>query len=304
MTSPREVLPLVVEPPDAELAVVAATLGAARWGLPEPELVRVGMNGVFVAGDVVLRVSRPTADPSCTIALADLLATEGVRVARPARREVVHAEGGLTITAWERIDHDPTRSVDYERVGAMVRAVHRIDVNRVGKLHPLPWCGSFPWWDHTRLLAEVDDLLDDTSRRAITACIERHAGWPERARRAGLVVCHGDVHPGNVLTDDAGPVLADWDLLCLGPPGWDHAPLLMWHERWGGEPGAYEAFATGYGETLRDDDVAVALAELRLVAATSMRLRAARLDPLDAVEAERRLQWWRGDPAAPVWRAR
>jgi Ser/Thr protein kinase RdoA (MazF antagonist) len=296
--------PLVVEPPGDEAAVRDAAAFAARvWGLPAPELVRIGMNGVLVAGEVVLRVSRATVPPACALDLADLLGAEGVRVARPARREVIEAAPGVWVTAWERIDHQPSAAVDFERVGAMIALVHQLDPERVSRLHPLPWCGSLPWWDFDAVLAEVDDLLDPAARSGIARCLDRHAGWSARARRAGPVVCHGDVHPGNVLVDDQGPVLGDWDLLCLGPPGWDHGPLLTWHERWGGEPGIYEAFAAGYGRSLRDDPIATAVAELRLVAATLLRLRAGRSDPQAAAEAERRLRWWRGDPHAPPWRA-
>ncbi len=261
------------------------------------------MNAVFVAGEVALRVSRPTTDPTCALDLADLLAAEGVRVARPAHRPALEAMPGVWVTAWERIDHRPTARIDFERVGAMVALVHQLDAERVSVLHPLPWCGSLPWWDFEALLAELADLLDAGARAGIDRCIERHAGWAERARQQGPVVCHGDVHPGNVLVDDEGPVLADWDLVCLGPPGWDHAALLTWHERWGGEPDAYRAFARGYGRSLHEDPVTVAVAELRLVAATLLRLRAGRTDPMAAAEASRRLRWWSGDPDPPVWQA-
>jgi Ser/Thr protein kinase RdoA (MazF antagonist) len=118
-----------------------------------------------------------------------------------------------------------------------------------------------------------------------------------------MVLCHGDVHPGNVMQTDAGPVLLDWDLMCTGPAAWDHAPMMSWSERWGGRPGEYEAFAAGYGRSLRGDAVAESLAELRLVAATLMRVRAGRNDAAAAEEAERRLQWWRGEPDAPPWQA-
>jgi hypothetical protein len=65
----------------------------------------------------------------------------------------------------------------------------------------------------------------------------------------------------------------------------------------------YEAFADGYGVSLRGEPVTEALAELRLVAATLMRVKAARFDPTAAAEAERRLRYWRGDPDAPAWTA-
>jgi thiamine kinase-like enzyme len=121
----------------------------------------------------------------------------------------------------------------------------------------------------------------------------------------GLVVCHGDVHPGNVIQGADGPVLLDWDLRCLAPRGWDHGPLLQWSERWtdrwGGGPHAYDEFAAGYGASLRDDWMTQALAAMRMVIATLMRVRAGRTDVVAAAEAERRLRYWRGDPDAPRW---
>ena len=143
--------------------------------------------------------------------------------------------------------------------------------------------------------------LDAASRSAIQAAIDRDVPLLDAQRGGRPVVCHGDVHPGNVLQSDAGPVLLDWDLLCHGPAAWDHAPLMTWTQRWGGAPGIYESFADGYGRSQRGDDVAEAIAELRLVAATLMRLRAGRTDPVAMDEAQLRLRYWRGDADAPQW---
>jgi hypothetical protein len=71
----------------------------------------------------------------------------------------------------------------------------------------------------------------------------------------------------------------------------------------GRRAGEYEAFARGYGRSLRDDPAAMAIAELRLVAATLMRVAASIDDPAARPEAERRLRFWRGDPDAPPWTA-
>jgi Ser/Thr protein kinase RdoA (MazF antagonist) len=125
----------------------------------------------------------------------------------------------------------------------------------------------------------------------------------DEQRDRALLVCHGDVHPGNVMQSIDGPVLLDWDLLCAAPAAWDHAPLMTWTGRWGGEPGIYEAFAAGYGRSFRGDAVAEAISELRLVAATLMRVRAGRSDPAAAREAALRLRYWRGEQAAPMWHA-
>jgi hypothetical protein len=293
-------LPFVIEPPgDLAVAGRLAHEAAAHWSLPEPQLLRVGMNALFTAGDdVVLRVGRPTADPRAAIWLADELMAHGIRVPRFVRPEPFVA-GPSAVFAVRR-EHS-TGAVDWAAVGAMVRLVHDIDPSVVAGRYPTPACWTFPWWDFDRLLADVGPSLDAAALHGIEGAVTRHAGW--RNRVASMVLCHGDVHPGNVIQSDRGPVILDWDLVCTGPPGWDHGPLMTWTERWGGEPDVYERFAEGYGASLRGDPVAEALAELRLVAATLMRVRAGRSDPAAADEAERRLRWWRGEPDAPTWRA-
>ena len=54
---------------------------------------------------------------------------------------------------------------------------------------------------------------------------------------------------------------------------------------------------------MRGDPVAEAIAELRLVAATLMRVRAPQSNPSAYDEAELRLRYWRGEPDAPQWHA-
>ena len=295
-------LPVVAQPPGAMADVVAAAEAAARhWGLPAPELLRLGMNGTFAAGDeVVLRVSRPSAPAEQALWLATELAAHGVRVPAPARAEAF-VRDGLSVVAVAKIH--PAGEIDWIAVGAMVARIHRLDPGVVAGRHPLPWCGSFPWWDFPVMLADVVPAIYAAARTALLASFARH--FPLILATGGEVgvVCHGDVHPGNVLPTADGPVLLDWDLLCRGPIAWDHGPMMTWTERWGGGPGIYERFAEGYGADLRGDPLGEAVAELRLVAATLMRVRAGRTDPAARAEAERRLRWWRGDADAPTWQA-
>ncbi len=293
-------LPFVAAPvADVEAATRLAEQAAAQWGLASPVLMRVGMNALFAAGDdVVVRVGRPTCPAGAAPRLAEVLATAGIRVPHHLDLEPIEREG---MAAWAVRREDAVGEVDWAEVGELVARVHRIDPGSIRGHHPVPAASSFPWWRFDRLLAEVDDLLDPPARQGITASIARHGDWARRG--AALVLCHGDVHPGNVIATAQGAVLLDWDLLCTAPAAWDHGPLMTWTERWGGEPGVYERFAAGYGRSMRGDDVAEALAELRLVAATLMRLRAGRHDTVARAEAERRLRWWRGDPDAPAWQA-
>jgi Ser/Thr protein kinase RdoA (MazF antagonist) len=260
--------------------------------------MRTGMNSLFSAGDdVVLRVGRPTADPAAAVWLADQLTRRGIRVPRYARSQPMTI-GALSVYAIFR-EHE-VGSVDWAQVGRMVAVLHTVEPAEISPLYPTPWCSSFPWWQFDRLMADVGDRLDPASRRGIDAALARRSGWRDHVEQP--VLCHGDVHPGNVLQTGDGPMLIDWDLLCIGPAAWDHGPLMTWTERWGGAPGVYEAFADGYGRSFRGDPVGEAIAELRLVAATLMRVRAGLTDPTAADEAERRLRWWRGDPDAHAWR--
>lgn len=294
--------PFVVTPAGpVDAALEAAGIAAAHWGLPTPVLLRRGMNVIAAAGpDVVLRVSTPTAPAEQGLWLARRLLQAGLRVPAPVRDDVVR-HGVFSVIAVERVGRDGP--IDWAEVGAMVRRVHEIDPADVLGRYPLPRCGAVPWWQLDALLDEVADLLDDDARRGLEAAAARVRPWPALADDTPQVLCHGDVHPGNVVAGPEGPVLLDWDLLCTGPAAWDHAPLMTWTSRWGGEPGVYEDFAGGYGRSFADDPLAGLLAEARLVAATLLRLRAGRTDPVAAQEAHRRLAHWRGDVDAPTWRA-
>lgn len=300
MTLPGAATRPFVDAPILDTATcdLAARVAAEAWALGEIEQIRVGMNGIYRAPNAVLRVSRPSAPAGAALELADFWTDRGLAVNRPARFDVFIV-GEYSVTAWEPLEaiDEP---VDWRRVGEMIHIVHETDPADLPQLVPLPRPETFPWWDFESLLTDVDDLLDPLARAGIVATIERHRWWPEVDVR---VVCHGDVHPGNVVQTADGAVLIDWDLLCWAPPGWDHAPLATWEARWGGGGEPFEAFTAGYGYSLVDDPVTGALAELRLVAATLMRLRAVRRNPAARAEAERRLRYWRGDPDAPTWNA-
>ncbi|MEP7113094.1 MAG: aminoglycoside phosphotransferase family protein [Ilumatobacteraceae bacterium] len=300
--SPSAELPFVAAPPGALEGVTrSAEQAAAHWGFAAPQLLRMGMNGIFRAGDgVLLRVGRPSAPAQHAIALADALTQSGIRVPAYLRDEPFLSDehAVFAIAAIEE-----TGPIDWKAVGAMISRLHRIDRNDLPVGYPVPFCGDFPWWNFASLISEVGDQLDGASRAPIDSAIARSMPLLVEQRGGALVVCHGDVHPGNVIQSATGPVLLDWDLLCRGPAAWDHAPLMTWTQRWRGEAGIYESFAEGIGQSLRADPLAEAVAELRLVAATLMRVRAGRSNPAAAEEAALRLRYWRGEPNAPQWTA-
>lgn len=284
-----------------------AAHAAAAWGLDPPQLVRRSMVSTYLCGDVALRVAvRDSSGVRQSIALARLLAARSIRVPQPVVNDPIvdQTDPGapLTVMAWERIANTGQGPIDWEAVGSMVARVHRLDPGDVAVAHSLHRLEALAWWDFAARFGDVVDLLDDPEVAALRRAVEQSAGWRDRFAAAPLVLCHGDVHPGNVVQAADGPVLVDWDLIGLAPCGWDHAALLKWEDRWDGEPGLYRRFARGYGADLSGEPLTVELAHLRLLAATLMRVRAGRTDPAAAAEARRRLRWWVGDPAAPRWR--
>ena len=293
--------PFVDTPPGPGDATLDAAIRAAvEFGLPAPQALRTGMNALYTCGDVIVRVGRTNAPAETAVVLAHHLAGAGIPVPVPASERAV-VVGELSVTAWERIESSGG-PIDWAAVGRSVARLHEFRPETLPAAVPLPLPTSFAWWRFDAMLDDAGPDLDVPAQAGLRAAIERHRGWldPERDE---LVVCHGDVHPGNMMMTTEGVVLLDWDLLCLGPRGWDHAPMMTWATRWGGRSGEYESFAVGYGTSMRGDRQAEAIAELRLVAATLMRVLAGRRDPAARHEAERRLQFWRDEPDAPQWTA-
>lgn len=278
----------------------AARAACRRLRLAAPEALRRGSNALYASGDVVLRVGVPDAIAASAAGLSTLLAAHGIGVPRvvDVSRD---AESGVAVMVVERLGHDG--SIDWEAVGRQVRRVHSLDPSHVAEVHPLPSCSGFAHWRFRERFDEVSSLLGDSERRALGSAVDGLADWASAAEGAPQVVCHGDVHPGNVIAAGGRSVLLDWDMICAAPPAWDHSALLTWETRWGGEPGTYAAFASGYGADLRGEPLAGLLATGRLLAATLMRVRAGRTDVSAAEEARRRLRYWTGDPHAPQWRA-
>lgn len=301
-----------VDRPPGDLAAARRLAERTAWelGLPGPSLTNAGMNAIFTCGDVVVRVSHVNGPPNSAYELADVLTAAGVRVAQPApgRPVVTQSDGELertgplVATVWEFV---PTvvAEADWTEVGAMVHLVSKVPLMKVPRHYPLPLCTSYPWWQFDDLLADVAHEIDEPARRGLVAAVGRHRGWVERSGGTeAWVLCHGDVHPYNVIAGPDGPVIIDWDLLCVGPPGWDHGPLRSMVQRWGAPQRWYDEFARGYGADLSADPVTEALTVLRLVAATLMRVKAAEGDPAARPEAQSRLRYWRGERGAPTWR--
>jgi Ser/Thr protein kinase RdoA (MazF antagonist) len=275
---------------------------ARRHGITDPvQPLRTGANDVFLAGDVVVRVAPPSAEVSGQVDLARWLVSEGFPVAAPLADPVV--VDGVKLSLWEYIRADEDRPIDFRQLGALIARLHQVAPDRLKDAVALPFCGDAGWLAVEQNLerAAEAEVVDAAGLAALRGeCVRLH-DWRDRARREALVVCHGDVHPQNVLMRGKEVVIVDWDAICLGPSAWDHAALMTWEDRWGGAPETYADFARGYGADLRESSLARELAALRLLAPTINMIIDGARNPSSAAEAKLRMRYWLGDPAAPMW---
>jgi len=265
------------------------------------QLLRSGSNHVFRAGELVLRISEASGYRGSEIAVVQRLAEAGVPVLSP--RADLGVVEGVWATLWDYIEPDLAAPVDFAGLGRGIARLHAVPAERLADVVPLPWYAEASWLriEHNLELAATTGILSEVEVAALRQVCEELRGWDRVDPGEPVVVCHGDVHPANVLMHHGQPVIIDWDLICLGPAAWDHAALLTWPERWGGGPTDYSDFAMGYGKDFSDDPLARRLARVRLIGPTINMIRLGASDERARRQAKTRMRYWMGDPDAPQW---
>ena len=134
--------------------------------------MRMGMNGIFAAGDgVLLRVSRPTAPAQHAIRLAGVLTLPGLRVPTYLRDEPFVSDEHAVFAVGASRRQRAGRLGGGGRDGRACCTASIRDDLAFG--YPVPFCGDFPWWDFASLMGEVGEDLDTPARAAINAAIGR-----------------------------------------------------------------------------------------------------------------------------------
>ncbi|WP_210491649.1 phosphotransferase [Patulibacter sp. SYSU D01012] len=294
-------------PEEARPLVAAA---ADAWGLGgTPELLRLGTNASYRVGDAVVRVAPETRDRAAIdreLHLAAFLEDAGVPAVRPLPGAAPVRVDGRWATAWEWVAHDPQDGVGGEAFGALLRRFHDATAS---------YDAALPDWGAPQLVAArlrglrahpafSDDEVDLLERAL--AAVEADLAALADSTPHGVV--HGDAHPGNVLheTGTGRAVLADFDLIGVGPRAWDLAPAALHPRRYGADPSWWEAVRRGYD---RPEDpsweVCLRLRELAsaawLFAAEDPTATDAAGRPRRSAEADVRMRTFTGDPAPPVW---
>ena len=280
----------------------AATKFCHGNGWPEPVHIRSGMNHVYRSGHVLVRVGAN--DPTPQLVLMAYLSERGLDVVSPLDIAPLQY-GEWWITAWPWVDPLAEATIDGERLGRTVRTLHDLPAASVAGLVPLPEYRSFSWLDirHTLTVISTARAVDDSTLAVMHNEATALSNWWDDSTGEGVVVCHADVHPHNVLVTADGQYLIDWDSICLGPRQLDHAALYTWESRWGGPPELYESFNRGYGIDFRNDGTAELLARFRNLVATINMVARGIDNSVLRLEADIRLRWWLGDPNAPKWTA-
>ena len=285
------------------ISLSVASEAAQRQGVQgTPQLIRSGANDVYSVGEFIVRVSRSEADVGRDIAIVAFLKLAGVPVPEPVEAGEID---GVRYSLWEYVRSHQSGSIDFRSFGEGIRALHALSIDSFADFD-IPWCDELDWLNVDHKLAEARSVqaLSNEDLECLEAHADRLRSWGERCRSVDpLVICHGDVHPQNVIMRDSQAVIIDWDTICVGPQQWDHAALMTWSDRWGGAASDYGDFTEGYGESFKSDPLAMMLAEVRLLAPTvNLVLRAAG-DQRFTREAELRMRYWRNDPDAPPWSA-
>lgn len=153
------------------------------------------------------------------------LAGVGAPVVEPSGEipPVVHRRGGLEVTFWQYCPGEIREEIDSPELAAALSRFHAAFAGYPGALEPFTedyeaCCSLLE--DAGRLSPE----LSPADRRFLRRVYERLRADLE-AYDYECVPVHSEVHGGNVIWADSGPLLIDFESCCRGPRELDLLPL-------------------------------------------------------------------------------
>ena len=296
--------PFVSQPVvDRGQALARAQLCAKELGATDLTPIRESMCSTFRANGSVLRVGHFTSDPSTAQRLATMLRSKEIRVP-----DVIATwqqdENGLGVIAYEDV-RETDKVIEWREVGRIIRHLHtEVAPSDVPTGYPIASPTRLPWWNFGAMLTrlEATALVPTQQLSTLYEAAARGVEWSDIVETPPNVLTHGDVHPGNILMSEDGPVLIDWDLLSTATSLWDHVPLRAWSTPpWQGSADAYTAFAAGYGAVDWEEASLDVVVEMRNLAATVMKLIASASTGVIDEEAARRMEYWASPNMTARW---
>ncbi|MET7416064.1 aminoglycoside phosphotransferase family protein [Streptomyces rubiginosohelvolus] len=278
-----------------EVLTAAGFSGAA-------ELLALGENAVFAAGDLVIKVGRDaTGHPELRaraereVALADWLAASGVPAVRAAEREPRLVEGH-PVTLWHRLP-DAVRPAEPRDLAPLLTRVHALPAPTDFTLPRRELLGGVERW-----LTLAGDAIDPADADYLR---ERRDGFAAAA--AALVPhlppgpIHGDALPRNVHVGPDGPVLVDLETFSADLREHDLVVLALSRDRYGLDPAAYDAFTAAYGWDVREWEGCAVLRGARETASCAWVSQHAPANPKALAEFRRRVASLREGDAEVRW---
>lgn len=278
---------------EAEARDVLATAGLQQGA----ELLTLGENAVFAAGDLVIKVGRDAElleRAERELAIARWLAeTEvpAVRAADPKPRLV----DGHPVTLWHRLP-DAVRPAEPADLATLLRIVHTL---------PAP---GFPL-PRRRLLDGVERWL-----RLAGDAIDRADADFLRARRDGFAATaaaltphlppgpiHGDALPRNVHIGPRGPVLVDLETFSSDLREHDLVVMALSRDRYGLPAPAYDDFTRAYSWDVREWEGCAVLRGARETASCAWVAQHAPANPVALAEFRRRVASLRENDTDVRW---
>lgn len=261
------------------------------------ELLALGENAVFAAGDLVVKVGRDAElldRARRELAIAVWLAEAGVPAVRAAESEA-RSVSGHPVTVWHRLPA-PVRPAEPGDLAELLRLVHALPSPAFTPPRRELLGGVERW---LRLAGDAIDPADAAFLR------DRRDGFATAA--AALVPhlppgpIHGDALPRNVHIGPDGPVLVDLETFSTDLREHDLVVMALSRDRYGLPAEAYDAFTRTYGWDVREWDGCGVLRGARETASCAWVSQHAPTNPKALAEFERRVASLRDGDETVRW---
>lgn len=261
------------------------------------ELLALGENAVFAAGDLVVKVGRDAElldRARRELAIAVWLADEGVPAVRAAEPEA-RSVSGHPVTVWHRLPAS-VRPAGPGDLAELLRLVHALP-SPAFTLPRRELLGGVERW--LRLAGDAIDPADAAFLR------DRRDGFATAAAALTPQLppgpIHGDALPRNVHIGPDGPVLVDLETFSTDLREHDLVVMALSRDRYGLPAGAYDAFTGTYGWDVREWDGCGVLRGARETASCAWVSQHAPSNPKALAEFERRVASLRDGDETVRW---
>ncbi|MGA6225242.1 phosphotransferase enzyme family protein [Streptomyces umbrinus] len=278
---------------EAQARNVLAEAGFERGA----ELLALGENAVFAAGDLVVKVGRDAElldRARRELAIAVWLAEAGVPAVRAAESEA-RSVAGHPVTVWHRLPA-PVRPAEPGDLAELLRLVHALP-SPAFTLPRRELLGGVERW-----LRLAGDAIDPTDAAFLR---DRRDGFATAAAALSPHLprgpIHGDALPRNVHIGPDGPVLVDLETFSTDLREHDLVVMALSRDRYGLPAEAYDAFTRTYGWDVREWDGCGVLRGARETASCAWVSQHAPTNPKALAEFERRVASLRDGDETVRW---